>query len=300
MILPVSYDSVLFKFFIRSVNRDAQGEDGAQGNWERVILCFLLAVLTACGEAGAEGTRESVVGYQLDTVITLTAYCDRQILEAALAESARYERLLSRTIEGSDVWRINHADGQPVEVDSVTAEVIRMSLAISEISEGAFDITIAPASVLWDFKAENPRPPAAKDLDAAVEKISWRQVTLSDNTVRLPEGRMIDLGAIAKGYIADAISAYLRRQGVESAILSFGGNIVCIGTKPDGAPWKIGIQDIDRPTGESMLVVESTGGSVVTSGTYERGFEWEGVWYHHLLDPATGWPAWNDLASVTV
>ncbi|MBO7662461.1 MAG: FAD:protein FMN transferase [Clostridia bacterium] len=261
------------------------------------LVLFLLGLNAA---AGAAPNRETAIGFQLDTVITLTAYCDRQVLEDALAESGRYERLLSRTIEGSDVWRINHAEGKPVEVDSVTAEVIRTSLEISGISEGAFDITIAPASVLWDFKADPPRLPSAKELDAAAQKINWRLIELDGNTVCLPAGMMIDLGAIAKGYIADAVSAYLRGRGVESAILSFGGNIICIGTKPDGSPWKVGIQDIDRPSGEAMLALECTGGSVVTSGIYERGFDFEGVRYHHLLDPATGWPAWNDLASVTV
>ena len=111
---------------------------------------------------------------------------------------------------------------------------------------------------------------------------------------------MIDLGGIAKGYIADAVKRYLAERGVENAILSFGGNITAIGTKPDGSPWKVGIQDIDRPTGEYMMVSLNYGGSTVTSGIYERGFELDGTWYHHILDPQTGWPVQNELASVTI
>jgi len=111
---------------------------------------------------------------------------------------------------------------------------------------------------------------------------------------------MIDLGGIAKGYIADRVKAYLEKRGVKHAILSFGGNIVAIGTKPDGTAWKVGIQDIDKPTGEHMLVARNTGGSTVTSGIYERGFTLDGVRYHHLLSAETGWPVQNELASVTI
>ena len=96
------------------------------------------------------------------------------------------------------------------------------------------------------------------------------------------------------------MKAYLEERGVEHAILSFGGNVVAIGTKPDGQEWVVGIQDIDAPTGEAMLKTRMGGGSIVTSGIYERNFEVDGIWYHHLLDPATGWPVQNELASVTI
>ena len=264
-------------------------------------LCLVVFLSGGKKEEPKELTKESAVGFQLDTVITLTAYCeDKAVLQDALQECGRYEQILSKTIEGSDVWRINHAGGEPVEVDPVTAEVIREALAISAASEGAFDITVAPASGLWDFKAENPALPDADELAEAASRVDWRKVQIEGNTVTLPAGMMIDLGGIAKGYIGDAVRVYLENRGITSAILSFGGNIVTIGTKPDGTPWKIGVQDIDRPTGEYMLVVESSGGCAVTSGIYERGFEIDGVRYHHLLEPATGWPVQNTLASVTI
>lgn len=267
---------------------------------KRLPAALLAVALCLAGGAAAE-TKESVVGYQLDTIITLTAYCeDKAVLEDALKECDRLEQLLSKTIEGSDVWRINHAEGQPVEVDPVTAEVIRTALAISEISEGAFDITIAPASALWDFKEETPALPDAEALAEAASRVNWRALQLEGNTVTLPAGMMIDLGGIAKGYIGDAVRAYLENRGITSAVLAFGGNIVTIGTKPDGKPWKIGVQDIDGPAMESMLVLQMGGGSAVTSGNYERGFELDGVLYHHILEPATGWPVQNSLASVTI
>jgi thiamine biosynthesis lipoprotein len=234
-------------------------------------------------------------------VITLTAYTeDGQILKDAMEECGRYEQMLSRTIEGSDVWRINHANGKPVEVSEDTAAILRCAAEISENSSGAFDITIAPASTMWDFTSRKAELPDTEALAAAAALVDYSKVQLEGNTVTLPEGMMIDLGGIAKGYIADKVKAYLEERGVEHAILSFGGNIVAIGKKPDGKDWKVGIQDIDKPTGEYMLVVANRGGSTVTSGIYERGFEVDGVRYHHLLNPKTGWPEQNKLASVTI
>ena len=269
----------------------------------RKIVCLLAGLLLLCGGCSAEKElpKVSEVGFYLDTVITLTAYTeDGQVLKDALAECGRYEQMLSRTIEGSDVWRINHAGGAPVEVSADTAAILRCAAEISEASGGAFDVTIAPASTMWDFTSGNTVLPDAEALAEAAAKVDYTKVRLEGNTVTLPEGMMIDLGGIAKGYIADRIKAYLEERGVKHAILSFGGNIVAIGKKPDGSDWKVGIQDIDRPTGEYMLVAANRGGSTVTSGIYERGFDLDGVHYHHLLNPETGWPEQNELASVTI
>ena len=268
-------------------------------------ICCLLAVLILflCGGCTAEKElpKVSEVGFYLDTVITLTAYTeDNQVLKEAMQECGRYEQILSRTIEGSDVWRINHAGGEPVEVSDDTAAILRCAEEISGMSGGAFDITIAPASTIWDFTSGEAVLPDADALTEAVKLVDYTKVSLEGNTVTLPEGMMIDLGGIAKGYIADQVKAYLEKCGVEHAILSFGGNIVAIGKKPDGSDWKVGIQDIDKPTGEHMLVAANRGGSTVTSGIYERGFELNGVRYHHLLNPKTGWPEQNELASVTI
>ena len=270
---------------------------------KRAVLYAMAMVLLLFGGCSAEKElpKLSEVGFYLDTVITLTAYTeDAQILKDAMEECGRYEQMLSRTIEGSDVWRINHADGVPVEVSDDTAAILRCAEKISEKSSGAFDITIAPASMLWDFTSGKAELPDTEALAAAAALVDYSKVQLEGNTVTLPEGMMIDLGGIAKGYIADKVKAYLEERGVEHAILSFGGNIVAIGKKPDGKDWKVGIQDIDKPTGEYMLVVANRGGSTVTSGIYERGFEVDGVRYHHLLNPKTGWPEQNELASVTI
>ena len=268
------------------------------------IITVILAALLLC--VGCASDRDlpklSEVGFYLDTVITLTAYTeDRQALKDALAECGRYEQLLSRTVEGSDVWRINHANGAPVEVSDDTAAILRCAARIGDMSGGAFDVTIAPVSTLWDFTSGTAVLPDAEEIARAAELVDYTKIGLDGNTVTLPAGMMIDLGGIAKGYIADRIKAYLEGRGIRYAILSFGGNIVAIGAKkPDGSEWKVGIQDIDRPTGEHMLVARNKGGSTVTSGIYERGFDLDGVRYHHLLSSETGWPVQNELASVTI
>ena len=263
----------------------------------------LLAVLLLCGGCAAEKDLPKLteVGFYLDTVITLSAYTENgQILKDALVECGRYESLLSRTVEGSDVWRINHAEGKPVEVSEDTAAILRYAKKIGDLSHGAFDVTIAPVSTMWNFTSEEHELPDADGIARAAELVDYTRMELNGNTVTLPAGMMIDLGGIAKGYIADRIKAYLEKRGVKHAICSFGGNIVAIGVKPDGSAWKVGIQDIDRPTGEHMLVAINQGGSTVTSGIYERGFDLDGVRYHHLLSSETGWPVQNELASVTI
>ena len=267
------------------------------------LAAILIAVLLLCGSCSAEKElpKRTEVGFYLDTVITLTAYAeDGQVLKDAMEECGRYEQMLSRTIEGSDVWRINHANGETVEVSDDTIAILQCAKRIGDLSGGAFDVTIAPVSTIWDFTSGNAVLPDAEEIAKAAALVDYTRMELDGNTVKLPAGMMIDLGGIAKGYIADRVKAYLEERGVKNAILSFGGNIVAIGTKPDGTPWKVGIQDIDGKTGDYMLVAQNSGGSTVTSGIYERGFDLDGVRYHHLLSAETGWPVQNELASVTI
>ncbi len=264
------------------------------------LILSLMIVFSGC-TAKKELPKLSEVGFYLDTVIILTAYTDDdQVLKDAMEECSRYEKLLSATIEGSDIWRINHADGQPVEVSDDTMEVLRCAMRIAELSGGAFDVTIAPASSIWDFTSGEAVLPDAEEIARAAELVDYTKLELDGNTVRLPAGMMVDPGGIAKGYIADSVKTWMVNKGIQHAILSFGGNVVAIGTKPDGSDWKVGIQDIDKATGEYMLVSRNRGSSTVTSGIYERGFDLDGVRYHHLLSTETGWPVQNELASVTI
>lgn len=276
-----------------------------------VLLCAAL-LLAGCtpnappatpSPGTGEVTKQTRTAFYFDTVVIMTVYTDdSSILDDAARECARYENLLSKTVEGSDVWNLNHAEGRRVAVSSETRDIIEKALEYARRSDGKFDITIEPCAALWDFTGGEGTQvlPEEAALAAAAAKVDYTQVDVNDQGVLLPAGTTIDLGAIAKGYITDRIADLLTARGVTSGILNFGGNVLAIGNKPDGTQWKIGIQDPRAERDTSLGVLPVTGGAVVTSGIYERGFDLDGIRYHHILDPATGWPVQNDLAGVTI
>lgn len=242
------------------------------------------------------------------------------LVDRAFLLCASLEQKLSRTIEGSDVDRINQAMGQPVRIeDEAVAEALRLGMDYSRLSGGRFDITVGRLSELWNFSADQPSVPDEKAIKEAVSHVGYENFSIEPEAVSekgsaggykavLKEpGAKIDLGAVAKGYIVDQVSDFLRENGVSCGIVDFGGNISCIGQKKDGKPWSIGIR---RPVSseESTEAQAQTIGavwagadcSVVTSGTYERCFVSGGKTYHHILDPATGYPCDTDVVSVTI
>jgi thiamine biosynthesis lipoprotein len=238
----------------------------------------------------------------LDTVCTITVYGtqDHSLLDGAFELLAEYEALLSVTVEGSDVWRINHAGGAPVTVAPQTLELIRLGIEYGAVSDGKFDITIGKLSTLWDFTGHSGVP-SGTELENARDTVDYRQIVIDGNTVRLtnPEAR-IDLGGIAKGYIVDRLADFLRESGVAGAIIDLGGDIAVIGEKPDGTPWRIGVRQPFGGLNDLLGLVEIGETSVVSAGVYERMFEENGVIYHHILDPDTGMPVKSDVISVTV
>ena len=270
---------------------------------KKLLSALLVVLFTFTGCAAQEtAVKRSAVGFFFDTVVTLTAYTpDEGLLDRALKECARYEQLLSKTVEGSDVWAINHAQGRPVTVSQETLEVLETAQYVADISQGAFDVTVAPAVALWDFTGGGNLLPDSEALAQAAALADYRKLTIEEGRVTLPEGMQIDLGGVAKGFIADQIDAFLRDNGVTSALLNFGGNVISIGDKPDGqGAWRVGIQNPAEPRGAYLMAVYATDLAVVTSGIYERGFDLNGVRYHHLLDPDSGWPVQNELSSVTI
>ena len=265
---------------------------------KRAVLCLLVLLLPILG-CGTE-TVHSAAGIACDTVVTITAYAPQETVDGTLRVCADYEAVLSKTVDGSDVWNLNHADGKPVEVHPETAELLRLAIEIGEASDGAFDVTIAPVSALWDFSADEPVLPDPEALRSAAARVDYRSIVIDGNTVTLKNNAEIDLGGIAKGYIADRVAEYLREQGVTSACINMGGNVLTIGTKPDGSPWTIGVRDPNGTPEQSAEVLKLGSAAVVTSGNYERFFVLDGVRYHHILDPKTGMPASNGPASVTI
>lgn len=263
------------------------------------ILAAVCCLLSLCA-CSTTVPLPSHAGFALDTVVTVTLYdagkADAErALSASFAEIERLEALLSATHENSDVMRINAANGQPVTVAEETAAVIALAIQYARLSGGALDVTIRPASVLWDFKEQTV--PDAAALQQAVSLVDYRKLRIEERTVTLEAGA-IDLGGIAKGYIADRVATVLKEQGVRSAVIDLGGNIVTVGSKA-GEAFRIGVKDPDTP--ETLCaIVEGQDVSFVTSGIYERGFDKDGVRYHHILDPITGMPVQNTLSSVTI
>jgi len=267
-----------------------------------IITLCLAMLLSACSKK-AEPAKQSRVVFYFDTVVTVTAYTDdSRILDEMEAECLRYEKLLSKTVEGSDVWNINHANGERVPVSDETRWLIEKALEFSRSSGGRFDISIEPCVGLWDFSGENaPVLPDADELAEAAARVDWTKVDVNDEGVLVPAGMSIDLGAIAKGYISDRIADFLAAGGVETALLNMGGNVRTLGLKADGSQWRVGIQDPEGIRDQSIVGVVTIGdGAVVTSGIYERGFTMDGVVYHHILDPQTGWSVQNELAGVSI
>lgn len=249
----------------------------------------------------------TATAFKLNTVVTITIYDsqDQKLLDGAMALCDKYERVFSRTLPESELYQLNagtlpQEDGAFILSDSL-ADLIRQGLYYSELSEGAFDISIGPVSSLWDFTSGTALIPDEQELARALELVDYRQVELDGNHLRFGmEGMQLDLGAIAKGYIADRIKDYLVSEGVKSAIIDLGGNILCAGVRPDSAPFRIGIQRPFADRSETAAIVKIDGKSVVSSGIYERYFEKDGTLYHHILNPKTGYPYDNGLVSVTI
>ena len=260
---------------------------------------------TSTDTTPSQFTELSDTRFYFDTVCKISGTMTQEILEGAFERCAFFQATLSAQEQDSDIDRINKAGGEPVEVEPTTAEVVEKALRYCKESDGLFDITIGAASLLWDFKEGTV--PNAEELDEAVNHIDYNQVIVEGTTVQLqdPAGKL-DVGGVAKGYIADDLIAYLEDQGVESAFVNLGGNVKTLGSKPDGSPWLVGIQDptspledIDSSAG-AIARVASQGTSVVTSGLYERVFEKDGERYWHILDPHTGRPVETDIVSASI
>ena len=294
-----------------------------------VLVCPML-LFTGCenitdADTSITGNEPiSISSIKLNTAVQITIYDsqDKALLDDCLALCDKYELIFSRTNEKSELYKLNHrkdtsdkdpnADGQttpyPVSGTADTwhisedlASLLSQGLSITRESDGAFDIAIAPLTSLWDFTAEDPKVPDDAAIQKALPLCSSDGVTIDGQDITLPSDDIqFDVGAIAKGYIADRMKDLLVKKGVKSAIINLGGNVLCIGSKPDGTPFKVGIQKPFADRNETEAVMDITGKSVVSSGIYERCFKQGGKLYHHILNPQTGYPYDNGLISVTI
>jgi thiamine biosynthesis lipoprotein len=272
--------------------------------YKRLTALLSASILLLSGCSGLPRERSQTYTDTLfDTVISVQIFdsVDEDVLKGCEKLCKKYDSMFSNKIEDSEISRINSAGGNPVEVSKETIKLIKKGIYYSEMSDGVFDITIAPVSNLWDFKAETPLVPSPEAIAEAVSHVNYENIIIRDNTVKLTDPHAgIDLGAIAKGYIADRIKDYLEEEGVRHAMINLGGNVLAMGSKLDGSDYNIGIQEPFDETGEPITSVKISDKSVVTSGIYQRYFKADGKIYHHILDPNTGYPCENNLYSVTI
>lgn len=271
------------------------------------ILAAMLGFFAVFYFRGQQKEPITATSFKLNTIVKVTIYDsrDEDLLVEALALCDKYEKIFSRTLTDSELYQLNHR-GLPLENGAYTlseplAELTEKGLFYSGLSQGAFDISIEPVSSLWDFTSGEKIIPDEKEIEEALPLVNYKDVKLSGTQLQFAkEGMGLELGAIAKGYIADKIKEYLVSQGVKSAIIDLGGNVLCIGMRPDQNPFRIGIQRPFAERNETVATVEICDQSVVSSGIYERYFEKDGTLYHHILNPESGYPYDNDLVSVTI
>ena len=270
-------------------------------SYRRILPAAVLAAVCLTGCAKPEPQEYSTDLFAMDTYMQLKVWNtdDGASLDAAAARIAALENTFSVTIDGSDIARVNHAAGAATQVSEDTALLIRKAQEIGDASGGALDISLYPVLCAWGFTTGEMHVPDPETLDTLLGRVDYTKIGLDGNTVTLPADMEIDLGALAKGYTSDEVIRIFRESGAESAIVSLGGNVQALGSKPDGSKWKVGIVDPFSPS-ENMGVVEIENQAVITSGNYERYFEENGQKYWHILDKADVEPADNGLVSMTI
>ena len=283
--------------------------------WRRTILCTafvcgLIALRFASGNAhvgpvslqpGASGfvkVERSLMGTQWGIEVVDHGRTEeaRLAIDHAYAELTRIDNLMSEWKPESPISQVDAAAGKhAVEVPAELREILQRSIHYSEITEGTFDVTWRGMGNIWHFDDTFVVPSAAV-VAKARKNINYRAIHIDGNSVYLPAGVNIGLGGIAKGYAVDRAAGVLAQAGFMDSMVDGGGDVLLSGTK-NGQPWHLGIQDPRRPHGEVLGVVGVSNMAVATSGDYERFRIVNGVRYHHIIDPRTGWPA---TASISV
>ncbi|MEA4933892.1 MAG: FAD:protein FMN transferase [Lawsonibacter sp.] len=266
-------------------------------------LLFLL--LPGCRADPEKATSQI---FAMDTIMSLTIYgtnsgsdTAQAALEAATSQIYLLQDQLSATEQNSEIYALNHAGGAWTQLSDSTVSLLTQALDLCAKTDGALDITAYPAVLAWGFPTGEYRIPNPEEREHLVNLIDYTAVEMDPQTSqgRLPDGMELDLGAVAKGYTGDLLAQLMQTYGIQSALLDLGqSSIQAIGTKPDGSPWRVGVQD---PDGDNYLgVLEISDLAIGTSGGYQRFFEQDGQRYWHILDPDTAAPARSGLTSVTV
>lgn len=222
----------------------------------------------------------------------------RAAIDRAYAELERIDRLMSEWKPESPISQVNAAAGKhPVEVPAELRELLERSIRFSQITDGTFDVTWRGMGNIWRFD-DSFRVPSPAEVEAGKKRVNYRAIEIRGNNIYLPAGMNIGLGGIAKGYAVDRAAAVLKSAGFPDSLVDGGGDVMLSGTR-FGEPWRLGIQDPRAPHGSIIGTMKVSDCALVTSGDYERFKIVDGVRYHHIIDPRTGYPA-NASISVSV
>ncbi|AEF84867.1 ApbE family protein [Treponema primitia ZAS-2] len=266
-----------------------------------LALTLIIATLPGCAK-----TLPSQSEFVLGTICTVNLYDQGspEVYHQIFDRLREIENRMSANLEDSELDQINRMAGiRPVVVHPDLIDVIQRALYFAEKADGAFDPTVGPLVKLWSIGSDDERLPGEDEIAAALSLINWRDIVVDreQGTVFLERPLMrLDLGAIAKGYAADEAGRIIRAAGIKRALIDLGGNILALGEKKGGAPWRVGIQNPLDNRGAYFGIAEVRDKTLVTSGIYERFFEYDGKRYHHILSTQDGYPVDNGLLSITV
>lgn len=296
---------LLSYFFISSIMRFF---------YSALLLVCTTALLFSCAPAKDKLYKET--RSSMYTIVSITVSSDskskaKEAINNAFKELDRLEKMLNFYSDKSEVSKINKfASERPVKVSKETIEIISKAIYVSDKTNGAFDITMSPVIQLWDFK--NKTIPNHKTIEDRLKLVGYNYISIDQTKSEVSfkkKGLQINLGGILKGYAADRAVNILKKHGIKSGIVAIAGDIKTFGKRPNGEPWRIGIQNpraaeqplkpLKNAMDEIVATIELSDMSISTSGDYERFFEKDGVRYHHLLSPQTGYPA-KGLQSVSI
>ena len=268
---------------------------------KKILFILISAVfLCSCSYNDEKSAQRDI--FAMDTFMTVKAYGSEagKAVDISAEKIHQLEKLFSVTDFQSDISKINNSHGKPVKISDDTADIMNFALDMCGKTDGNLDITIYPVLKEWGFTSSDYKVPDSRKISELLELVDYKKIHIDGNMVSVPENMETDLGSVAKGYAGDCIAEIFRENSIKSGIINLGGNIVAVGSKPDGSEWNIGIADPYAPE-KNICTLDMADSAVVTSGNYERYFTDEnGNKYWHILNPENGYPADSGLVSVTV
>lgn len=271
-----------------------------------ILFIFILGVsfgITACEKPQKEYTKDD---FLMGTIISLKYYGEngQKAIDMSIDRIKDIESMMSLNIDDSNINEVNkNAHNKAVKLSDESFDVVEKALEYGSLSKGAFDISIQPVNKLWAIGTLDERVPSSLEIEQGLKSVNYKDIELNhtNKTILFKNSNMeIDLGGIAKGYVADELVKILKENDIVSGIINLGGNLYVYGGKDKNQPLNIGIQDPKGEQGSYAVIVKVKDKSVVTSGNYERYFEVNGTRYHHIIDPKTGYPSNSGLISTTI